>query len=125
MQPLQFRPKPRAPDELGGVKIAYARTRVGRHKIAWYAILLVVLLPFLLLLSGLLGSWLTLTANGTVLLEQNEIRAAQSGRISRLSVAVGEQVAAGQTLAVLDSLELDAAAARNAVERQAAAAARR
>ncbi len=122
---MHFRPKQRAPNELGGVKIPYVGTRGKRHKIAWYLILFAVLSPILLLLSGVVGSWLTLTANGTVFLEQQEIRAARAGRISRLSVAAGDVVAAGETLAALDNLELDAAAARNAVERQAAGAAGR
>jgi len=122
---VHFRPRERAPDELGGVKIPYVGARGKRHKIAWYLILFAVLSPILLLLSGVVGSWLTLTANGTVFLEQQEIRAARAGRISRLNVAAGDVVEAGETLAALDNLELDAAAARNAVERQAAAAAGR
>src|SRR6266481_5428926 len=122
---MHFRPKQRAPNELGGVKIPYVGTRGKRHKIAWYLILFAVLSPILLLLSGVVGSWLTLTANGTVFLEQQEIRAARAGRISQLNVAAGDVVKSGETLAALDNLELDSAAARNAVERQAAAAARR
>ena len=119
---VHFRPRQRAPDELGGVKIPYVGARGKRHKIAWYLILFAVLSPILLLLSGVVGSWLTLTANGTVILEQQEIRAMRAGRISLLNVAAGDVVKAGETLAALDNLELDAAAARNAVERQAAAA---
>jgi multidrug resistance efflux pump len=122
---MHFRSRQRAPDELGGVKIPYVGTRGKRHKIAWYLILFAVLSPILLLLSGVVGAWLTLTANGTVFLEQQEIRAARAGRITLLNVAAGDVVRAGATLAALDNLELDAAAARNAVERQAAGAARR
>jgi multidrug resistance efflux pump len=122
---MHFRPRPRAPDELGGVKIPYVGARGKRHKIAWYLILFAVLSPILLLVSGVVGAWLTLTANGTVFLEQQEIRAARAGRISLMNVAAGDLVKAGETLATLDNLELDAAAARNAVERQAAGAARR
>jgi multidrug resistance efflux pump len=122
---MHFRARQRAPDELGGVKIAYAKARGKGHKIAWYVILLVVLSPIVVLLTGVVGSWLTLTANGTVFLQQDEIRAARAGRITQLNVAAGDLVAAGKTLAVLDNLELDAAAAHNAVERQAAAAAQR
>ena len=122
---LRFRSRQRPPDELDGVKIVYAKARGKGHKIAWYLILLAVLSPILLLLTGVVGSWLTLTANGTVALEQYEIRAPRSGRINRLGVLPGETVAAGKTIAVLDSLELDAAAARNAVERRAAAGSRR
>ncbi|HSY04783.1 MAG TPA: HlyD family efflux transporter periplasmic adaptor subunit [Steroidobacteraceae bacterium] len=122
---VQFKSKPRAPDELGGVKILYAKARGKGHRLAWYLILLVVLSPIFVLLSGVVGSWLTLTANGTVSLEQHEVRAVRAARISRLTVAVGDRVEAGATLAELDSLDLDAAAAHNAVERQAAAQAQR
>jgi multidrug resistance efflux pump len=123
---MHFRRRQRAPDELGGVKIPYVGARGSkRHKITWYLILFVVLSPILLLLAGAMGAWFTLTANGTVYLEQQEIRAARAGRITMLNVAPGDVVKAGQTLAALDNLELDAAAARNAVERQAAGAARR
>lgn len=122
---MHFRSKQRAPDEVGGVKVLYAKAKGRGHKIAWYLILALVLSPILLLLTGVLGSWLTLTANGTVTLEQDEVRAVRSGRITLLSAAVGEQVAAGAALAVLDSAELDAATVHNAAERQGAAAARR
>src|SRR5437016_10097366 len=122
---VRFRSKERPPDQLDGVKILYNKTKGKGHKIAWYLILFAVLSPILLLLTGVVGSWLTLTANGTVALEQYELRAPRSGRINRLGVLPGETVAAGKTIAVLDSLELDAAAARNAIERQAAAGVRR
>src|SRR5579863_8725210 len=117
---VQFRSRQRAPDELDGVKILYAKARGKGHKLAWYLILLAVLSPILLLASGVLGSWLTLTANGTVSLEQQEIRAVRSGRVARMDVTVGERVEAGATLAVLDSVDLEAAAAHNAVEQRAA-----
>jgi multidrug resistance efflux pump len=123
---MHFRRRQRAPDELGGGKIPYLGARGSkRHKITWYLILFVVLSPILLLLVGAMGAWFTLTANGTVFLEQQQIRAARAGRITLLNVAPGDVVKAGETLAALDNLELDAAAARNAVERQAAGAARR
>src|SRR3989440_6744569 len=122
---VRFRTRERPPDQLDGVKILYNKTKGKGHKIAWYLILFAVLSPILLLLTGVVGSWLTLTANGTVALEQYEVRAPRSGRISQLGVIPGETVAAGKTVVVLDSLELDAAAARNAVERQVAAGARR
>ncbi len=120
---MRFRTRQRAPDELGGVKIPYVGARRKRHKIAWYLILFAVLSPILLLLSSVVGAWLTLTANGTVFLEQQEIRAARAGRITLMNVAAGDMVRAGETVGALDNPELDAAAARNAVERRAAAAA--
>ncbi len=121
---VHFNPKERAPDELGGVKIAYAKVRRKGHRLAWYLILLGVLSPIALLALGVVGSWLTLTANGTVLLEQQEIRATRAGRLAELDVAAGDVVSAGKTLAVLENSELDAAVARNGLERRAAAASR-
>ena len=117
---LRFKSRQRPPDELDGMKIVYAKARGKGHKIAWYLILLAVLSPILLLLTGVVGSWLTLTANGTVALEQYEIRAPRSGRINRLRVLPGETVAPGKTIAVLDSLELDAAAVERRSRRRPA-----
>ena len=122
---LRFKSRQRPPDQVDGVKVLYAKARGKGHKIAWYLILIMVLSPIFILSAGVVGSWLTLTANGTVWLEQYEIRAPQSGRIGRLGVTPGEAVSAGKTVAVINSLELEAAAARNAVERQVAAGARR
>src|SRR5260370_3825377 len=114
---MRFRTRQRAPDELGGLKIPYGGARRKRHKIAWYLILFAVLSPILLLLSSVVGAWLTLTANGTVFLEQQEIRAARAGRITLMNVAAGDMVRAGETVGALATPELDAAAARNAGER--------
>src|SRR5438105_12040522 len=83
---VRFRSRERPPDQLDGVKILYNKTKGKGHKIAWYLILFAVLSPILLLLTGVVGSWLTLTANGTVALEQYEVRAPRSGRISQLGV---------------------------------------
>ncbi len=123
---VNFRPRPRAPDELGGVKIPYpkAARRTGR-KIGWYLILLVVLSPILYLAAGMLGSWLNLEANGRVALSQREIRATASGIVERLEVRPGEAVAAGEALARIDNLGIEAMAARNAIDRRASRAARR
>ena len=122
---VRFRAPPRAPDEVAGVKIPYPVVKRHGHKLAWYLILLVVLSPILYLLLGVVGSWLSLTANGTVSLDQQEVRASQSGTVTRLDIQAGESVQAGQTVAVLDSFELAAAEARNTGDRGASASARR
>jgi multidrug resistance efflux pump len=122
---VNFRPRERAADEVGGMKIPYLKKARGtRHKIAWYLILLGVLSPILYLASGVAGSWLALTANGTVTLEPRQIRATESGFVARLPIRPGDKVERGETLAVLDSYELDAAAARAGLQRDASAAAR-
>ena len=120
---VRFRPAQRSPEELDGIKIPYAAGKGKAHKLAWYLILLAVLSPILYLSTGLAGAWLSLTANGTVFLEQQEVRAAQAGTVTRLDVKVGDALQTGQTVLVLDNFELTAAAARNAVERHAPAAA--
>lgn len=122
---VNFRTRERAPDEIGGVKIPYLKKARGTgHKIAWYLILLGVLSPILYLAIGVAGSWVTLTANGTVTLAPQQIRATDSGFVTRLSIRPGDRVERGETLAVLDNYELDAAAARSGVELRASAAAR-
>ena len=123
---VNFRPRPRAPDELGGVKIPYptAVRRTGR-RIGWYLILLVVLSPILYLGAGMLGSWLNLDANGRVALSQRDIRATASGIVEQLGVRPGEIVATGKALVRIDNFGLDAMAARNAIDRRASREARR
>jgi len=122
---VRFRPAQRSPEELDGIKIPYAAGKGKAHKLAWYLILLAVLSPIIYLSTGLAGAWLSLTANGTVFLEQQEVRAAQAGTVTRLDIKVGDSLQAGQTLLELDNFELTAAAARNALERHAPAAAQR
>jgi multidrug resistance efflux pump len=122
---VRFRSPQRPPDELGGLKIPYVGVKRRAHKIGWYLILLAVLSPIVYLLTGVVGSSLSLTANGTVFLEQQEVRAAESGTVSQLAVDAGDRVDVGQALVVLDNFELDTAAARNAIERQSMAAAHR
>lgn len=122
---VNFRPRERAPDEIGGVKVPYLKKARGTaHRIAWYLILLGVLSPILYLATGVSASWLTLTANGIVTLEPQQIRATDSGIVTRLPIRPGDRVARGQTLAVLDNYELDAAAARAGIELRASAQAR-
>lgn len=122
---VNFRPRERAPDEIGGVKIPYLKKARGTgHKLAWYLILLAVLSPILYLAADTASSWITLTANGVVTLEPRQVRATESGFVAQLPVRPGDRVARGQTLAVLDSYELDADAARSGVELRAAATAR-
>jgi multidrug resistance efflux pump len=122
---VNFRSRERAPDEVGGVKIPYLKTARGTgHKVAWYLVLLGVLSPILYLASGVAGSWLALTANGAVTLEPRQIRATESGFVAELPIRPGDRVERGETLAVLDSYELDAAAAHARLQLHASAAAR-
>ena len=122
---VNFRPRPRAPDEIGGVKVSYLKVARGAgRKVAWYLILLIVLSPILYLAAGVVGSWLTLGASGLVTLEPREIRAADSGIVVRLTVTPGGSVVAGEILARLDNFGLDAQAARNTLDRRASRAAR-
>jgi multidrug resistance efflux pump len=109
---LNFRPV-RAPDELGGVKIPYVGRRQA-HRFTWYLVLVLVLSPIIYLTARAIVTSFSRTANGTVDLGQQEIRASGSGSVRELSVNAGDEVARGQGLFVLDSAELDAEAARNA-----------
>lgn len=122
---VNFRPRERVPDEIGGVKIPYLKKARGTgHKIAWYLILLGVLSPILYLATGVAASWLALTANGSVTLQPRQVRATDAGLVTQLPIRAGDRVERGQTLAVLDNYELDAAAARSGIQQRASAAAR-
>jgi multidrug resistance efflux pump len=123
---VNFRPRERAPDEIGGVKIPYLKpTRGTSHKVGWYLILLGVLSPILYLGAGVVGSWLALTATGAVTFQPQQIRATDSGFVTQLPIRPGDRVERGEALVTLDNYELDAAAARNGIAVQTSAAARR
>ena len=119
---LRFR-RNRAPDEIDGVKIPYDKSRRGRHRLAWYLILGLVLSPILYLGAHALAGTFSHTANGTVILDELEIRASEAGSVRELRTNPGDPVAVGETLAVLDSVELDSALARSdaQLDRQTAA----
>src|SRR5215469_1431401 len=117
---VNFRPRERVPDEIGGVKIPYLKKARGTgHKVAWYLILLGVLSPILYLATGVGASWLTLTANGSVTLQPQEVRATDAGFVKQLPIRAGDPIEHGETLAVLDNYELDAAAARRNMQLRA------
>jgi multidrug resistance efflux pump len=116
---IHFRRAPeRSPDEIGGIKIPYVKGKRSVHRWLWYLILLVVVSPILYLSIGVLDSWLGLRADGSVLLDQQEVRAAEAGAVAELKANVGDLVSAGEALVVLDGAELDAAAARNSAQLQ-------
>ncbi|HVC01638.1 MAG TPA: biotin/lipoyl-binding protein [Steroidobacteraceae bacterium] len=113
---LRFR-RTRAPDEIDGVAIPYDKARRGTHRLAWYLILGLVLSPILYLGMRTLAASFTRTANGSVVLDELQISASETARVSALAVHAGDRIAAGETLATLDSADLDAALARNAAQR--------
>lgn len=121
---IRFR-RARAPDEIKGVKIPYDKRQRGAHRLAWYLILAVVLSPILYLAARALAASYSYTANGTVALDEMEIRAGELAVVRELKVNPGDRITAGQLLAVLDSAELDAALARNGAQLESGKAADR
>ncbi len=112
---LRFRPV-RLPDELDGEKIPYATGRRQAHRLTWYLVLTLVLSPIIYLSVRATASAFNRTANGTVDLGQQEIRASEAGIVRELSVDAGQQVSQDQPLLILDSSDLDAQTARNAAQ---------
>lgn len=112
---LRFR-RTRNPDELGGIKIPYDTARRGPHRLAWYLILGLVLSPILYLGVRALAGSFSRIANGSVALDELQIRASEAGSVRELPIIPGDRITAGETLAVLDSAELDAALARNGAQ---------
>ncbi|HEU4602870.1 MAG TPA: biotin/lipoyl-binding protein [Steroidobacteraceae bacterium] len=97
-----------SPDVIDGLKVPYAAAKRAAPKWRWRLILLVVLSPALYLLVTTAVGLLTWSANGSVFLEQSEIRAPAAARIAHIYVKVGSLVKPGTLLAELEDANLDA-----------------
>jgi multidrug resistance efflux pump len=92
------------PDSIGGVAVAYPPAKRNAPRWRWYAILLIVLSPIIVLVLGLLGSFLTRSANGSVTLDQVEVRAVTAGRVLRVVTDAGADVMEGDAVAEIEDL---------------------
>ncbi len=102
---IQFHRQAReTPDRIGGLAVPYAAAKRQAPKWRWYLILLTVLSPVLILLLGLLGGFITRSANGAVTLDQLEVRASSSGRVLRMALEPGANVREGDLVARIEDL---------------------
>lgn len=99
------------PDAIDGLKVPYAAAKRNAPKWRWRLILLVVLSPALMLAWTALHSVLTMSANGSVYMQQMEVRAPASGRIAAVPAQLGAELAQGDIIAQLEDPALDRAIA--------------
>jgi multidrug resistance efflux pump len=96
-----------SPEAIDGLKVPYPPAKRRAPKWRWYLILALVLSPAAYLAFSTLAGALTWSANGSVFLEQYELRAPSAGRIVALHARVGEQVSVAAILAQLENPDLD------------------
>ncbi len=106
------------PEAVDGLKVPYAPAKRKSPKWRWWLILAVVLSPALYLVFTALRSVLILSANGTVMLEQYEIRATGTGQLVELATVQGALVSKGQVLARIRDASLEAAIAAGRTQRR-------
>lgn len=87
-----------APEAIGGLKVPYAAAKRSAPQWRWYLILAVVAMPAVIMVFGMVGGFLTRSAQGTVALEQMEVRALADGVIADVNVEPGVFVKLGREL---------------------------
>ena len=98
--------------EVGGIKVPYAPARRLVSKWRWYLILLFVAAPLVVLTTGLVGRSMSLIADGQIVLERFELRAAATGYVTQLNVALQSKVSLGSAVVRLRDPGIEAAEAR-------------
>ncbi|HPF26161.1 MAG TPA: HlyD family efflux transporter periplasmic adaptor subunit [Steroidobacteraceae bacterium] len=86
------------PETIGGLKVPYAPAKRESPRWRWYLIIAAVASPALLLALGLLGGFITRSAEGSVMLDQLEVRAIASGRVDAVAIEVGMDIEADASL---------------------------
>ncbi len=98
--------------EVGGIKVPYAPARRLVSKWRWYLILLVVVAPLVVLMTGLVGRSISVVADGRLVQERFELRAATSGYVAQVNVTPLSRVARGAAVVRLSDPVLDSTEAR-------------
>ncbi len=87
-----------SPDAIAGLKVPYAAAKRSTPQWRWYLILAVVAMPAVIMVFGMVGGFLTRSAQGTVALEQMEVRALADGVIADVNIEPGVVVKLGHEL---------------------------
>jgi biotin carboxyl carrier protein len=87
-----------SPDAIAGLKVPYAAAKRSTPQWRWYLILAVVAMPAVIMVFGMVGGFLTRSAQGTVALEQMEVRALADGVIADVNIEPGVVVKLGYEL---------------------------
>ena len=102
----------RSKEEVGGIKVPYASAKRAVSQWRWYAILLGVAAPLIILATGLLGRTICITADGQIVLERFEVRAAAPGYVAQLNVDLQSYVSQGAALVRIRNSDMDATETR-------------
>ena len=114
---IQFhRDARRSKEEVGGMKVPYAPAKRATPKLRWYLILTGVSAPLIILVAGLIGRSISITADGSIALQRYELRAAASGYVQQVNVALQSNVGEGSVVVRLQDPELEANLARLCTE---------
>ena len=92
----------------GGLKVVYAPGKRVAYRLRWYLILLIVISPVLWFAGKLFSGVMLLESPARTLYPLAEVRALESGLVSRLHVRAGDQVGDGSPLVTLDNPGLTA-----------------
>jgi multidrug efflux pump subunit AcrA (membrane-fusion protein) len=91
------------PDRDNGQQVVYGPGKRMGYKVRWYLIVALVSSPLVWLMVRLLNGWVIQDAPAQVVLNTQELRAIESGRVEELPVQVGRKVAKGEILIRLDN----------------------
>jgi multidrug resistance efflux pump len=87
-----------SPETIGGLNVPYAPAKRAAPQWRWYAILACVASPALLLVLGMIGSSMVRGAQGSIAVDQLEVRSQAAGRVTAVNVTPGDRVSAAALL---------------------------
>jgi HlyD family secretion protein len=109
------------PDTVDGLKVPYAAAKRNAPKWRWWLILAAVASPALYLAFTTARNAVVLSADGTVMLEQHQVRAGAAGQLVELHVQPGALVAKGELVARIHDANLEASIEESRARLSAAA----
>ncbi len=104
---INFSRKRRDPAREGQMRVRYAPGKRTLANLKWRLTLLIVLSPFLYFLGKVIFSLFIAPSSGFVMLESLRYQSPANGEIQVLSVAIGQEVEAGDQLMIIKDFELE------------------
>lgn len=103
---VSFLKKEKDPTVVNDMKVPYAPARRHVARLRWYIILLLVSSPLIYFLIKLLMAWIIVGAPGYITMDQVAINSKADGIVERVDVAIGQNIAAGETVVRLVNPQL-------------------